>query len=178
VGAEPESERAETPPLVRLAATPEKSWTIEIQSAEWRSVTNPVGPVSPKPRPTLWASPTAIDHFASLRLDHGALHATGDRLRFRKTDSGRPSDCRRATTAIAAVVDRPDSSSMINWIRIFIKPPCVPFDCRQQPQSLIDCTPALSFFFHVGTFRLPCRHKPSGIETDERLVSSMNINLQ
>jgi hypothetical protein len=37
---------------------------------------------------------------------------------------------------------------------------------------------AVSFFFHVGTFRLPWRHKPSGIETDERLVSSMNINLQ
>jgi hypothetical protein len=36
----------------------------------------------------------------------------------------------------------------------------------------------LSFFFHVGTFRLPWRHKPSGIETDERLVSSMYINLQ
>lgn len=37
---------------------------------------------------------------------------------------------------------------------------------------------SVSFFFHVGTFRLPWRHKTSGTETDERLVSSMNINLQ
>jgi len=36
----------------------------------------------------------------------------------------------------------------------------------------------MSFSFHVGTFRLPKRHKPSGMEIDERLVSSMNINLQ
>ena len=45
-------------------------------------------------------------------------------------------------------------------------------------QGLRPASLPVSFFFHVGTFRLPWRHKPSGIETDERLVSSMNINLQ
>jgi hypothetical protein len=31
---------------------------------------------------------------------------------------------------------------MISWIRIFIKPSCIPVDCRQLPQPLIDRTPA------------------------------------
>ena len=48
----------------------------------------------------------------------------------------------------------------------------------RESASLTLTVQGVSFFFHVGTFRLPWRHKPSGIETDERLVSSMNINLQ
>jgi hypothetical protein len=38
-------------------------------------------------RAPLWARRAAIDHFASLRLDNGALYAPGDRLRFDKTYS-------------------------------------------------------------------------------------------
>jgi 2-polyprenyl-3-methyl-5-hydroxy-6-metoxy-1,4-benzoquinol methylase len=44
--------------------------------------------------------------------------------------------------------------------------------------TLIVMATRLSFLFHVGTFRLPWWRKPSGMETDERLVSWMNINLQ
>ncbi len=54
----------------------------------------------------------------------------------------RSSDCRRSMSAISAVVVPPASSSMISWIRIFIKPPCVPVDCRQCLESLIDRAPA------------------------------------
>src|SRR5258708_11783871 len=54
----------------------------------------------------------------------------------------RSSDCRRSMSAISAVVVPPASSSMISWIRIFIKPPCVPVDCRQCLESLINRAPA------------------------------------
>jgi hypothetical protein len=87
VATEPESQRAETQAAVHLAATAIKSWTIQVQSTEWRSVTNSMRAVSSKPHLTVRACRAALDRFAGLAFDHGALHASGHGLRFLKADT-------------------------------------------------------------------------------------------
>src|ERR1700733_3597154 len=77
VPAEPDRQWADALPGVRLASTPIEPWTIEVQSAEWRPITYPVLSVSSKPLLAGGTDRAAIDHLASLGLDHRALHGAG-----------------------------------------------------------------------------------------------------
>jgi hypothetical protein len=80
VPAEPDRQWADALPGVRLASTAIEPWTIEVESAEWRSITYPVLSVSSKPLLAGGTNRSAIDHLPSLGLDHRALHGTGHGL--------------------------------------------------------------------------------------------------
>jgi hypothetical protein len=79
--AEPDRQWADALPGVRLASTPIEPRTIEVQSAEWGSITYAVLSVSSKPLLAGATGRAAIYHLPSLGLDRRALDGAGHGLR-------------------------------------------------------------------------------------------------
>src|ERR1700722_2748889 len=84
---QPHSERTDAGSAGGLAAAAIKSWAIQIQPAERRSVGDSVRAIATKPRLALRAGRALKNDFSRLRLHHHALQGTRHGFRFLETQT-------------------------------------------------------------------------------------------